>query len=120
MLFGANDSDIKVDSDAAFDINGNSRCSLYHYVINGGTKFTYEGEYVHCRGEAWGNGKTVNEGMPAKISLPSKATATKCWALDERGERKAPVPVSADAEGRAVVEIGLGYKTVWYEVDVGV
>ena len=37
MLFGANGSDIKVDSDAAFDINGNSRCSLYHYVINGGT-----------------------------------------------------------------------------------
>ena len=37
MLFGANGSDIKVDSDAVFDINGCSRCSLYHYVMNGGT-----------------------------------------------------------------------------------
>ena len=37
LLFGANGSDIKVDSYAAFDINGNSRCSLYHYVMNGGT-----------------------------------------------------------------------------------
>ncbi len=37
LLFGANGSDIKVDSDAVFDINGNSRCSLYHYVMNGGT-----------------------------------------------------------------------------------
>ena len=37
MLFGVNGSDIKVDSDAVFDINGCSRCSLYHYVMNGGT-----------------------------------------------------------------------------------
>ena len=37
MLFGVNGSNIAVDSDAAFDINGNSRCSLYHYVMNGGT-----------------------------------------------------------------------------------
>ena len=37
LLFGANGSDIAVDSGAAFDINGNSRCSLYHYVMNGGT-----------------------------------------------------------------------------------
>ena len=37
LLFGANGTDISVDSDAAFDINGNSRCSLYHYIMNGGT-----------------------------------------------------------------------------------
>ena len=36
-LFGENGSDITVDSDATFDINGNLRCSLYHYVMNGGT-----------------------------------------------------------------------------------
>ena len=83
---------------------------------NGGAKFTHEGEYVHCRGEAWGNGKTVNEGIPAKISLPSKATATKCWALDERGERKAEVPVEADADGLAAIRIDPKYKTVWYEI----
>lgn len=37
LLFGKNGSDIKVDSDAVFDINVNYRCSLYHYVMNGGT-----------------------------------------------------------------------------------
>ena len=37
LLFGANGSDIAVDSGAVFDINGNLRCSLYHYVMNGGT-----------------------------------------------------------------------------------
>ena len=48
MLFGANGSDIKVDSDAAFDINGNSRCSLYHYVINGGDRARCDGEVHTC------------------------------------------------------------------------
>ncbi len=83
---------------------------------NGGAKFTHEGDNIHCRGADWGNGKTVNEGIPATITLPSKAAATKCWALDERGERKAPVPVTADANGQAVVKIGPEYKTVWYEI----
>ena len=83
---------------------------------NGGAKFTHEGMYVHCRGADWGNGKTVNEGIPATITLPSKTAAAKCWALDERGERKVSVPVMADGDGRAVVKIGPAYKTVWYEI----
>ena len=83
---------------------------------NGGAKFTHDRDYVHCRGADWGNGKTVNEGIPATITLPSKAAATKCWALDERGERKASVPVTADANGQAVVKIGPEYQTVWYEI----
>ena len=52
------------------------------------------------------------------ITMPSKASATKCWALDERGERQSAVPVDADAEGRATVEIGPKYATVWYEITV--
>ena len=86
---------------------------------NGGAKFTHEGKFVHCRGADWGKGKTVNEGIPATITLPSKAAATKCWALDERGERKEPVPVSADSSGNAVVKIGPAFRTVWYEIAVG-
>ena len=86
---------------------------------NGGAKFTRDGDNIHCRGKDWGTGKTVNEGIPATVTLPSKASATKCWALDERGERAKPVPVAADGEGRAVVKIGPEYKTVWYEIAVG-
>lgn len=85
---------------------------------NGGAKFTHEGNGIHCRGRDWGHGKTVNEGIPATITMPSKASATRCWALDERGERNAPVPVAADGEGRAVVKIGPEYRTVWYEIAV--
>ena len=83
---------------------------------NGGAKFTHDDDFIYCRGKDWGNGKTVNEGIPATVTLPSKASATKCWALDERGERKAPVPVTADANGQAVVKIGPEYQTVWYEI----
>ncbi|MBO7683599.1 MAG: hypothetical protein J6T51_02610 [Kiritimatiellae bacterium] len=86
---------------------------------NGGAKFTHEGDSVHCRGKDWGTGKTVNEGIAAAVTLPSMASATKCWALDERGERKAEVPVTADAGGRAAIAIGPGYRTVWYEIAVG-
>ena len=86
---------------------------------NGGAKFTHDRDYVHCRGADWGTGKTVNEGIPATITLPSKAAATKCWALDERGERMKVVGVTADDCDRAVVKIGPEYRTVWYEVAVG-
>ena len=114
---------ISLTSHDATGFGGDGRCARILLAAtglshNGGAKFTYEGEYVHCRGEAWGNGKTVNEGIPAKISLPSKATATKCWALDERGERKAEVPVEADADGLAAIRIDPKYKTVWYEISV--
>ena len=85
---------------------------------NGGAKFTHDGEFIHCRGKDWGNGKTVNEGIAAKITMPSKASATKCWALDERGERRESVPVLADAGGRAVFDISDKYRTVWYEIAV--
>ena len=85
---------------------------------NGGAKFTQDGDFIHCRGKDWGTGKTVNEGIPATVTLPSKASATKCWALDERGERKTEVPVTALDDGRAAVKIGPEYATVWYEIAV--
>ena len=86
---------------------------------NGGAKFTHEGDFIHCRGADWGTGKTVNEGIPATVTLPSKASATKCWALDERGERAKSVQVEADADDHAVVKISPAFRTVWYEIDVG-
>ena len=37
QTFGLLDTDIVVESGATFDINGSARCSLYRYVMNGGT-----------------------------------------------------------------------------------
>ncbi len=86
---------------------------------NGGAKFTDHGDNtISCCDGDWGNGPTVNEGIPATITLPAPAARTVCRALDERGEPKAEVPVASDSTGRAVVAIGPTWRTVWYEISV--
>ena len=86
---------------------------------NGGAKFTDHGNgTISCRDEDWGNGKTVNEGIPATITLPAPTAKVTCRALDEHGEPKADVPVTADADGHAVISISPAFRTVWYEVAV--
>lgn len=86
---------------------------------NKGAKFTEHGkDRISCRDADWGTGPVMNEGIPAVITLPAPAANTVCRALDERGEPKADLPISADASGRAVVKIGPEYRTVWYEIAV--
>ena len=86
---------------------------------NKGAKFTFaqDGVSMSCRGDDWGKGGVVNEGVPLEVTLPVAAGSVACWALDERGERKAPVAV-ADAGGRAKVVVGPEWKTVWYELEI--
>ena len=73
---------------------------------------------ISSRWYDWGTGPIMTEGIPAKVTLPSDADATSCWALDESGARKEAVPVGKDSNGKAVVEIGQKYQTVWYEITV--
>ena len=73
---------------------------------------------MSCRGDDWGHAPFLCEGVPATITLPAKASRVTCRALDERGEPKADVPVHADADGRARIDIGPDYRTVWYEIDI--
>ncbi|MDI9445071.1 MAG: carbohydrate binding domain-containing protein, partial [Planctomycetota bacterium] len=65
----------------------------------------------------WGDGTVLAEGIPAAVTLPSEAARTACYALDERGDRKAEGPV-ATAPGGCRIEIGPQYRTVWYEIAV--
>ncbi len=67
-------------------------------------------------GRNWGTAPTLVEGIPARFTLPYRAAGTQVWALDERGQRRQPVPVEATADGRAVVVIGPQWRTLWYEV----
>lgn len=73
---------------------------------------------ISSRWYDWGTGPMMTEGIPATVTLPSAAEATTCWALDESGARKVEVPVTKGADGKAVVEIGQKYQTVWYEISV--
>lgn len=68
-------------------------------------------------GTDWGHAPSLIEGVPAEVTLPVPAARVHAWALDERGQRGAPVPVE-DAGGKALVKIGPAFKTLWYEVVV--
>ena len=68
-------------------------------------------------GRDWGRAPSLVEGVAATITLPSPPGRTRCWALDERGQRLSPVEVR-DAGGEAEITIGPQWRTIWYEVEV--
>ena len=102
-----------------FDTPGRILLAATGLSHNRGAKFTFaqDGVAMSCRGDDWGKGGVVNEGVPLEVTLPVAAASVACWALDERGERKASVAV-ADAGGRAKVAVGPEWKTVWYELEI--
>ena len=61
-------------------------------------------------GRDWGKAPVLVEGPAAKIELPGGGKF-KAWALDERGQRRAEIPVA-----NGTLEIGPQWKTLWYEV----
>ena len=65
-------------------------------------------------GRDWGKAPVLVEGPAAKIELPQgeKGGKFKAWALDERGQRRAEIPVT-----NGTLEIGPQHRTLWYEVE---
>ena len=61
-------------------------------------------------GRNWGSAPSLVEGIAATIQLPAGRT-WKAWALDERGQRRAEVPVNARD-----LKLGPEHQTLWYEV----
>ena len=74
--------------------------------------------YIATRGEDWGRGPFMCEGVPLSLTLGAAAARVSCKALDEHGNPKAGVPVAASADGKAVVSVDARYETVWYEIDI--
>lgn len=67
-------------------------------------------------GRKWGEPPSLVEGINARITLPADANRVEVWALDERGQRKAKLPVQADGNGNALITIDAKWQTLWYEV----
>ncbi len=63
----------------------------------------------------WGSAPTLLEGVDAAVALELPAASVSVWALDERGRRKASVPVTA-AGGHATFALSCDYQTAWYEI----
>jgi hypothetical protein len=68
-------------------------------------------------GSRWGNPPVLCEGIPASITIPVGADRTRCYALDEAGERRGSVSVEADG-GSSTIPLSPAYKTLWYEIVV--
>jgi hypothetical protein len=65
-------------------------------------------------GRDWGKAPVLVEGPAAKIELLEflGGGKFKAWALDERGQRRAEIPVA-----NGTLEIGPQHRTLWYEVE---
>lgn len=103
---------------------GNALLVATGYTHNTGEKFTTINDdkgnpttRIHSRHEDWGTSPMLTEGIPATVTLPSKARKTHCWALGEQGQRTKEVPVKKGPKGKAVITIGPEYQTVWYEIE---
>jgi hypothetical protein len=69
-------------------------------------------------GRDWGRAPSLVECVPAGIAFPWKADAVEAWALDPKGQRAKKLPVRAGPDGNAMIRIGEGTGTLWYEVEV--
>ena len=69
-------------------------------------------------GRDWGEAPTLAEGIPARLVLPAPAGRVTAWVLDERGQRREPLPVEAAGPERAALTLGPQWRTLWYEVEV--
>ena len=69
-------------------------------------------------GRDWGQAPTRVEAVPARLTFPVSAERIEAWALDERGQRQAPLAVEAGPNGRAAITLGPPQRTRWYEVQV--
>jgi Carbohydrate binding domain len=67
-------------------------------------------------GRNFGQAPVRVEGVRAHISLPVAASRVQAWALDERGNRRAPLVVTGDTQ--ASIETGPQYRALWYELEI--
>ena len=70
-------------------------------------------------GNRWGNGPTMVNGIPLKLTLPAIHKAKKMFALDGRGKRIAEVKGTLSPNGAITFELGPKQKTLWYELTSG-
>ncbi len=68
-------------------------------------------------GDNWGHAPSLVEVVPGEVELPVPAARVRAFALDEKGQRGAAVPVT-ERDGHAVVHIGPPAATLWYAVEV--
>jgi hypothetical protein len=69
-------------------------------------------------GNQWGTAPVLTEVVPCTVMLPVGTNYVRVWSLNERGQRKAELPVTG-SESSTVITIGTNTASIWYEVEVG-
>ena len=67
-------------------------------------------------GTHWGERPSVVEGITATVVLDASARTVHGWALDPRGKRRKELAIGTQG-GKATLELGPKYETLWYEVE---
>ena len=68
-------------------------------------------------GNQWGTAPVLTEVVPFTVTLPVGTNFIRVWSLDERGQRKAALPISGDSAS-TVIRIGTNTSSMWYELEV--
>ncbi len=68
-------------------------------------------------GRNWGEAPSLIEAAPASVAFAVDPERVSAWALDERGQRAEELHVASD-DGRALLQLGPPYRTLWYEVEI--
>jgi hypothetical protein len=98
--------------------SGNPRRALL--VASGVTENTGMGWQDEARstvGRHWGKPPSLVEPVAATVRIPRAVATPTVYALDERGQRREAIAVTAAGDGAAQFEIGLPHATIWYEID---
>ena len=65
----------------------------------------------------WGNGPTHLAAPSATVKLLTDAKDARVWALDERGQRRSPLPATLK-DGALKFQPSNLWRTVWYEIQL--
>jgi hypothetical protein len=68
-------------------------------------------------GNQWGGPPILVEVVPFTLTLPVGTNRVSAWALDERGQRKATLPITGTGTN-SVISIGTSAASIWYELEV--
>ena len=68
-------------------------------------------------GNQWGQAPVLTEVVPFTLTLPVGTNHVRVWALDERGQHRAALPVSGDASS-TTISATTNSASIWYELRV--
>ncbi len=68
-------------------------------------------------GNHWGQAPVRTEVVPFTLTLPVATNWVQAWSLDERGQRKAALPVTGNSSSTTLT-ISTNAGSIWYELNV--